>query len=605
MPSTAPTSRPRPLEFAGIAGLLALAVYFIALSWRKWPDPMVDFGRELYTPWRLADGAVLYRDVDDFYGPLSQYFNALLFRLAGPGMMVLVAVNLAIYAGILALLYALFRRAWGALAAFATAFVFVSVFSFSQLSQISNYNYATPYAHEVTHGLLVCLALAAALLRLCDLPTRARAFTAGSLFGLTLVLKPEFIVGGSALTIVAAVFQWRRAGAPRRALAATWAGGAVLPTLLFAAYFATKVSLGDALHSAGRAWLNVVDSAGYAGDPVQKLFLGFDQPWPNLLAHLVATAAAAVLLASLPLAARASARSRSRWMQLLPGIGAPLAVGIIGWFWVPWITSGRCLLALTGAYAIFKARSLLRGPALQAAAPRELAQLLLAVLGAALMARMLLNGRVFQFGFYQAAIAAMVVTAVMIGEAADWTKAAGRGRSIVIAGTALLIGSGIVHLTTLSRNVLALKTVSVGSGRDLFYGFPQMAITPRRITDYLAAHPTGTTLLVLPQGLMINYLTRKPSPVAPFFFFSVATANGREARLVEQLQRHPPDWVVLNRDDLREYGIEHYGESPGHGQLLIEWLRDNYLVNAVVDEDPNDPNTIGAYVFRPKQAARP
>ena len=46
------------------------------MSWRKWPDPLIDFGRELYLPWRLANGAVLYRDVDDFYGPLSQYLNA-------------------------------------------------------------------------------------------------------------------------------------------------------------------------------------------------------------------------------------------------------------------------------------------------------------------------------------------------------------------------------------------------------------------------------------------------------------------------------------------------------------------------------------------------
>jgi hypothetical protein len=42
----------------------------------------------------VPTGAVLYRDVDDFYGPLSQYFNAGLFALFGPGLMVLVALSL-------------------------------------------------------------------------------------------------------------------------------------------------------------------------------------------------------------------------------------------------------------------------------------------------------------------------------------------------------------------------------------------------------------------------------------------------------------------------------------------------------------------------------
>ena len=65
----------------------------VAASGRKWTDPLVDFGRELYVPWRLSHGAVLYRDVDDFYGPLSQYLNAGFFRVFGPGLMVLAAAN--------------------------------------------------------------------------------------------------------------------------------------------------------------------------------------------------------------------------------------------------------------------------------------------------------------------------------------------------------------------------------------------------------------------------------------------------------------------------------------------------------------------------------
>jgi hypothetical protein len=51
-----------------LVALFALAIFFVATSWRKWPDPLIDFGRELYVPWRLSHGALLYHDVSEQYG---------------------------------------------------------------------------------------------------------------------------------------------------------------------------------------------------------------------------------------------------------------------------------------------------------------------------------------------------------------------------------------------------------------------------------------------------------------------------------------------------------------------------------------------------------
>ena len=69
-----------------------------AWTWRAWPDPVVDFGRELYVPWRLAQGDTLFRDIAWFNGPLSPYWNALWFRAFGTGLMTIVLVNLALLA---------------------------------------------------------------------------------------------------------------------------------------------------------------------------------------------------------------------------------------------------------------------------------------------------------------------------------------------------------------------------------------------------------------------------------------------------------------------------------------------------------------------------
>ena len=53
----------------------------LSVSWMKWPDVLIDYGKELYIPWQLTEGRALYRDFEIFMGPLSFYFNSLVFRL--------------------------------------------------------------------------------------------------------------------------------------------------------------------------------------------------------------------------------------------------------------------------------------------------------------------------------------------------------------------------------------------------------------------------------------------------------------------------------------------------------------------------------------------
>jgi hypothetical protein len=116
--------------------------------------------------------------------------------------------------------------------------------------------------------------------------------------------------------------------------------------------------------------------------------------------------------------------------------------------------------------------------------------------------------------------------------------------------------------------------------------------------ETLRQQPGDQTLLVLPEGLMINYLTRLRSPLAPVFFYSVFTGDGREALLVDELQRHPPDFVVVISRDLKEFGINRYGEAPGRGELLLRWVSANYRILKTVGGDPLDVQQRGAIILQ-------
>lgn len=586
--------------------LFGLTIFFVATSWRKWPDPLVDFGRELYLPWRLANGAVLFRDVDDSYGPLSQYFNAALFKCFGPGLMVLVTANLVVFAAIAVLIYQLFRRAWGVVAAQASMAVFIAVFGFSQLVDRGNYNYATPYAHEATHGFLICLVLVTILIRWVEEATLRRTFAAGLLFGLTAVLKPEIMLAAGLVTFAVVVVGWRQRKKLKLCTVAVWAGGAILPTLGFVVFFAVHLPWGGAVRASCRAWLNLTPGARFTNEAIQAWFLGFDRPEENFLGQVCATLQACGLIGLIAGAAfLAGQTTRKRWRFILGG----LLVGVLLWlscFVITWREVGQCLPGLVLIYILIRAAVFLCRTAPETIDRAAITRLLLATLAAALLARMALHGRIYQYGFYQAALAALLVPAVLIGEVPAWLGTGRCGRTIITLGCLSLLVPGVVILAVASQRTFGAKTVEVGEGADRFYAFvserdPTGAIVTW-LSDQLRSYPPGQTLVVLPEGVMINYLARMPSPRPQLFFFSSTTRDGLEAEIVKALQQHPPDWIVIISRDLREYGVNRYGEKPGSGQLILHWVADNYTTAASLGDDPLDYRQYGGLILKRKKS---
>src|SRR3954464_614934 len=102
----------------GLGIVLLTLTAMLAFTWRTWPEPVIDFGRELYVPWQLSEGKVLYRDIVSYFnGPLSPYLHAAIFKVFGVSLQTLVGFNLLVIALIATLIYALLDRAAGRLAA--------------------------------------------------------------------------------------------------------------------------------------------------------------------------------------------------------------------------------------------------------------------------------------------------------------------------------------------------------------------------------------------------------------------------------------------------------------------------------------------------------
>ena len=184
-------------------GLLgAAAITLLVLGWRRWTHVMIDYGRELYVPWRLSLGEVLYRDVAYFNGPLSPYLNGTLFRAVGPSYIALAILNIILLTITLWLVYRLLADLADRLTAVIGGLLFLVIFALADLTRTGNYNFVTPYSHEMTHGSLLGLATLLVLVNFLRKPSRESPWVMGLLLGLVFLTKAEFLLAAGAAVLV-------------------------------------------------------------------------------------------------------------------------------------------------------------------------------------------------------------------------------------------------------------------------------------------------------------------------------------------------------------------------------------------------------------------
>ena len=202
-PKTSKTIR----EGICIGCLMTIFIGLASWSWRMWPDVLIDFGHELYVPWQVIEGKLLYRDLMFTMGPLSQYFNALLFYLFGVSLNTLIYCNLLILILVTSLIYRIFPYICSEFETTVICGFFLTVFGFSQYTGASNYNYICPYRHEMTHGIFLLLSLLLTFFLHAKYRNNWLISLAGFFCGLTFLTKTEIFMAGSLLSLFALGFQ--------------------------------------------------------------------------------------------------------------------------------------------------------------------------------------------------------------------------------------------------------------------------------------------------------------------------------------------------------------------------------------------------------------
>lgn len=576
----------------------------LSVTWLRWMDPVIDFGRELYIPWRILAGEHPVHDFVHLYGPFSVYTNAGLFALFGPAVRTLVVANLLIFAVTFSCLFVVTRRAFGFLPAVLAVAVAIPVYGFPHYGSVNNYTYAAPYSHETTHGMALLLLTLVWLGRPGGGALRpAGGLVAGLLFGLSCLTKTEFILV-AALLWTTCVLRLALDPAVRihagRWIAASMGGVAMVFAAATLALWSV-LPAAAALRSAGNALLAPFAYRALAQSPLGLKLLGADQAGANALMLVVTGVVTWAVLATVAFAVRRpGAGHKTGSAALLIGLLGAAAAGIA---WIPWLGCARAFPGvLAGGMVWLLVRHFrTRTPATRLT-PRLWCQGIFFVAGAGMLARMALEPRINHYGFFQALLAGTWVAGFLLGE---WPRLLAPARrlqlGLVAAVTVLLVG-GATTLWSMSLTHYRNKSTVIGNGGDRLLGFRSDVNDLPALWESVRAHLAATTrpdstLLVVPEGLSLNYATRRRHPLRILDVLPATMAlNGRE--VLPDLMAAPPDTIVLVSRDMTEFGYRAYGEDARSGRALVEWITRHYRAEAKAGDFPFEPGKLGLWVMR-------
>jgi hypothetical protein len=557
-------------------GVAAATAALFAISRGKWSYAMVDSGREWIVPDALAHGDLLYRDVVYWFGPFTPYFHAAWFALLGSGFRTLVLAGVFGSALALGALHLALRQVTGRAEAWLWAFLAIPALVFMPDAGGAILGMGYRMWHAAAFG-LAGIAVAA---------RTGKPAVAGLLCALAGLCRTEWglvSLAAAGLALVARGASRSRRPRPRDLL---WLATsfAVLFGGVLAAFAA--VAGPDALLADGHLLLT-----GLPPETRRALLnlSGFHDPGGGLLRMLFAAAAwGAVFLAGEIVAAWRQDPDRLR--RRLPALGGALTYLLLYRDY-----------AGTGSMLAFSAAPLVAAAAMGGGLRLRGGRRAAALLGFGLAALALSSRKPFNIGDskYVAPplLFGFVCAAALLCEAVRGQRIrAVRLRLRAGARVALVLLTAIAFLAR-ARQYAADPRVRLAETDGMLSALPAEARGLREIVHRVrAATAREQTLVVVPEGELLNYLTGRRNPARYKLYVPGYLTDANELAVVSELERTSPDAILVLDRPTPEYGRRDFGRD--YGRRLARWIEARYAP-ASVGEGAETTRGVRLWIRRP------
>ncbi len=591
-----------------LLGIFLSLSFVVVLSWRKWPDILIDFGRELYVPWMLHEGKVLYKDIAHLFGPFSTYLHALLFEVFGVSYLVIIWSNLLWLAGFLILLCRLMGELTDRTTAFICSLAVVWIFAAGQYIDIGNYNFASPYSHEATHGIILSVLMFYSLWRFASDHRRRHLVGAGLLLGFVFLTKAEVF----AAALIAAVFLLLLSADRKNIKSNISSLGiigfcAFVPLSVFFLYFATKMPARDAFGVIFSPLLIMSKNQDLMNNAFYLSSMGRDNIELNLVVMILHT------LLVLLVVALATSFSRNLFNGKITKtnriVYVVLMLGIVCTaFFVQPLYLGFSLPVLCAISLAVLLRACSKEPEKNRKNKKiDPIRLLAAwsVFSLLLLLKILFKARVHHYGFYLALPSVILVIAMLL-----WFYPKHFINDVVTGKFLRKIFVAIFCIIMFKAFLTSFacwnhRTFPVGADKDRLLVFNERVDTRGPVvTETLNWINLNTrkqdTLVVVPEGVMLNYLSRRINPTRYTNFMVPEMAIFKEQDIINDLELGAPDYFVIVHKDTSEYGVGYFGKDPVYGVKTMNWIKQNYHPVALFGKEPLQDKNVGFKILEDK-----
>jgi 4-amino-4-deoxy-L-arabinose transferase-like glycosyltransferase len=563
-----------------LVAVLACFTLFTWANWLKIDNPIIDVGREIEIPARLVSGQLLYKDVETYYTPLAYYANALALLLFGHRLEVFYVVSSLLALAITLLFYRLAKRLtngrWAAL-------ICVCMLIYCAFGPDLQH-FIVPYSYGSVYAIVLCfLAVTFCDRFVCTSKTRwiLAAAIASGFAGLA---KQEYgvaVLGAVLVTTNLYSPQNLRTRLKRSLIVVVVAGVCALLPLALLAQQASWDNVYSSLFPVSKLSL-LKQSSLFEVSPTKTL-----RRW--LVSFVIFFAGSLVVLVSV-IIARWIVKFRwfkaNNWLKGIVEITASVTLARVGLSLLllvypipiavfnPLGDLSWSLPVLTGWLVFMRPK------------PAQHKQELL--LWTLLVFSLLLNSRwLFYINFY--GLFATPVILLFFTQLYYLTKPLNKLHKLV--WRYLLVCLSIAAMFSLEN--FGYYRYAVNSSYGTFYTWNQPVARAFNQTINTINNSKVSSVLVLPEGNILNFLTATHSPSREITFLPLVLPTSEdEQEFVARMQTKPPEMIVYVDRAFPEWGYQTYAEFD---PLVDQWINQKYRL---IHTFPKDKGVIRVYAHK-------
>ncbi len=565
---------------------LGLFLFFAYITHGKNHDLLIDYGREVYTAWRISEGDLLYKDIARPYGPLGAHIGAMAFLLFGDNYSSLSTFLLLLNAAFLFYIYWQYDRMgirWSGL----IVIMFIMVyFSFNSLNNLGIFNGIKPYSIDVVVGFFLNVIIFVELMKKRSTGIHnSMSFLMGSLLAFIILTKPEFILNSCVFFILYCYIYYRSHSLIilYRFVLFIAIGFFITMTILYG-ISSYVYGMEYAIQVIIKAISTTLHPASSELRPFLYYITGFDNLYNNMI-YNISYGIKLIFYILLVILCTYSLKHKQHYYYYI-STGILSVFSIIMAFEIDWENIGMSL-------PLFSLIAIIYG-VIHNKSRNSLLLIIGGFISIIFMSKIILKADVFGYGFVLCLPALVLLIYVLLNYPYM--------NHITIHTKIPFITFLLSHLfITIRQEIynLSLYKYPFIKGENVeFYANTELAVGLSQLVNSNIIKK-GSTMLVLPEGNIINYFT---STSTASFITSLNPHDwallGGEDSVAHIIMNHLPEYILWLPRDYSEYRYPRFGTIPEFGLSVRDISECYYQLIAQWKSDPRYSDDIGFVLLK-------